>query len=429
MPRQSNWTLAVDFGTTVTAAATLHGRDVQLVRIDGDDRMQSMVFWREGDGARKGELLLGDHADRFSALAPDCLERAPKRRVGDDFMHLGDAEISVVSVVAAILRKVRDAAIRERGGPPDELYLTHPARWAEDGPELEQLTAAAAKAELPEPVFLAEPVAAAIHFATAELDVGEYVAVYDFGGGTFDTAVLQRVKDGFEVRGAGGDDRLGGEDFDDALYEWLGSQLEPDQWEQLQTSRELRWRRANRELLREARRAKEALSETEDAPVFVPSPVERDILVNKVQLRELIEDRVQETVDELRITIESAGLEANQLAAIYLAGGSSAIPLVASLIAQEFEMVPRTLDDPKTVVARGAAIAASHGAVVPKPIRRPISSYPPPDPLQRRAGQRAAEDELGKWPPPRPRPSVPDWPPRRRQQITSIRSPADRPLG
>src|SRR5581483_2772636 len=74
------WTLAIDFGTTATSAATLAGGEVQVVRIDSDDRMPSMVFWREPDGEKPGELLLGDVADTWAPLAPECLERAPKRR-------------------------------------------------------------------------------------------------------------------------------------------------------------------------------------------------------------------------------------------------------------------------------------------------------------------------------------------------------------
>src|SRR5581483_6650815 len=74
------WTLAIDFGTTATSAATLAGGEVHVVRIDSDDRMPSMVFWREPDGEDPGELLLGEVADRWAPLAPECLERAPKRR-------------------------------------------------------------------------------------------------------------------------------------------------------------------------------------------------------------------------------------------------------------------------------------------------------------------------------------------------------------
>ncbi len=388
------WVLAIDFGTTATAAATLSGAQMSLVRIDGDDRMPSMVFWREGEDGREGELLLGDLADRWAALAPECLERAPKRRIGDEYLVLGSARIPVAKAIAAVLGKVRDAAAVERGGAPGQLYLTHPARWWVDGPQVEQLREAALLAGLPEPALVAEPVAAAIYFATEELAMGEYVAVYDFGGGTFDTAVLQRVPDGFEVVGEpGGDDYLGGNDFDDRLYRWLGSQLPASDWENLRTNRTGGWRQTNRQLLREARIAKEHLSRNSDAPVYVPAPVDRDILVNAGQLRELIADDVQATVEELERTIHGAGLKPDQLAAIYLAGGSSAIPLVSSLISERLGKVPRTLFNPKTVVASGAALAALHA----EPEFRP-GLKPKPEP------QRKPEPEPKPEPQPEPEP-------------------------
>src|SRR5580692_8346994 len=114
MSSGSDWILAIDFGTTATAAATVSGGRIAMVRIDADDRMPSMVFWREGEEGREGELLLGELAERWAALAPECLERAPKRRIGDRFLHLGSAEIPVPRAIGAILAKVRDAAVRER---------------------------------------------------------------------------------------------------------------------------------------------------------------------------------------------------------------------------------------------------------------------------------------------------------------------------
>ncbi|MGO9754418.1 MAG: Hsp70 family protein [Solirubrobacteraceae bacterium] len=383
MASDQGWILAIDFGTTATAAATVSGGEVRLVRIEADDRMPSMVFWREGEKGREGELYLGELADRWAALAPECLERAPKRRIGDQYLVLGTARIPVAHAVSAVLAKVRDAAVRERGGAPSQLYLTHPARWAVDGPEVEQLREAARMAGLPEPVLVAEPVAAAIYFASEELSVGQFVAVYDFGGGTFDTAVLQRVADGFEVVGEpGGDEDLGGEDFDDRLYRWLGSQLPAEDWQNLRTSRTGGWPQTNRQLLREARKAKEHLSRNPDAPVYVPAPVDRDILVNVAELRTLIADDIEATVEELARTIQGAGLAPDQLEAIYLAGGSSAIPLVGSLISERLGKVPRTLDDPKTVVARGAALAALHAQAQepPRQAAPPVTGTATPTP-------------------------------------------------
>jgi hypothetical protein len=168
--------------------------------------------------------------------------------------------------------------------------------------------------------------------------------------------VLRRTDDSFAVVGPpGGNEDLGGEDFDDRLYRHLGAQLDPDQWIQLRESRERSWSQANRLLLHEARRAKEILSKSPDYEVYVPPPVDRDLHVTADELHGLIAADLEGTVSELERTIREAGLAPGDLAAIYLAGGSSRIPLVARLIQRRLGQLPDYLDDPKSVIVLGAA--------------------------------------------------------------------------
>ena len=351
----SGWVLAIDFGTTSTAAALAVDGRVELVEIDGAPRMPSMVFWREGTGGHTGRLVLGEEADTLSSRAPWALERTPKRRIGDEYLLLGEQQVRVTDAIGAILRKAAEEAVSRRGGQaPSVVRLTHPARWGSTS--LEKLRQAGRAAGFENPEFVPEPVAAALHFATERLGVGEHVAVYDLGGGTFDTAVLRRTEDSFEVVGApGGNEDLGGEDFDDRLYRHLGGELDPEQWTKLRESRERTWSQANRVLLHEARRAKEILSKSPDYELYVPPPVDRDLHVTADELNALIASDLEGTVTELERTIRSAGLQAGDLAAIYLAGGSSRIPLVARLIQQRLGQLPDYLDDPKSVIVLGAA--------------------------------------------------------------------------
>ena len=230
----SGWILAIDVGTTSTAAARRVGGRVETIQLQGGPRMPSLAFWREGTGASgTGRLVLGVEADELSALAPWCLERAPKSRLGEEIMQLGDKQLRPVEIIAAILREVHNEAMALSGGePPAEIRLTHPARWQRT--RLAKLGQAAAMAGIGDPVFVPEPVAAAVHFASERLSEGEHVAVYDLGGGTLDTAVLKRRGDSFEVVGrTGGDEELGGEDFDDLLYRHLGDQLPGEVWQRL----------------------------------------------------------------------------------------------------------------------------------------------------------------------------------------------------
>ena len=368
--RATAWVLAIDFGTSSTVAAVALGDKIELVRIDGDLRMPSMVFWREQTARTPGTLILGSEAENWAAADPACLERAPKRRLGDVTFRLGDQQLDVVETVGKILRRAANAAIEQRGGtPPRGVCLTFPVRWGDD--EREQLLAAAAQAGLRNVSLIEEPIAAAVHFGSAALLEGQHVAVYDLGGGTFDTAILRRTAGGFEIVGEpGGNPDIGGEEFDDRLYRYLTSRLDGAQRAQLATSGEQAWRQANRQLQREVRRAKEALSGAPDCPIYIPPPIDRQLIVTVRELEELILEPVAETVDELARTIADADLASSDLAGIYLAGGSSRIPLITRMIDDRLGMLPKRMDDPKAVVVLGAARAEAQSLLtggVPRP--------------------------------------------------------------
>jgi hypothetical protein len=195
-------------------------------------------------------------------------------------------------------------------------------------------------------------------FADDQLGVGDRVAVYDLGGGEFNATVLERTAEGFDVVGSpGGSEALGGGDFDESLCRFVGRQLSEDDWCGLNAQdTEPEWRRANYDFRRAVRRAKERLSDNPDATVFVPPPVGRDVTVSRLDLEGLIRADIENTIVELERTIHDAGMSAADLAAIYLAGGSSRIPLVTHLITKRL-MSPKQWRDPKSVVALGAALA------------------------------------------------------------------------
>lgn len=372
--------LAIDFGTTATAAAiSSRGRE-QLVEIDGSPRMPSIVCWKAPENGGEGRLLLGEAAENEAALAPHCVERCPKRKLGQELMLLGEARIRVTDAVAQIfVQVIAEATALEGGRVPSELRLTHPAQWGQ--PKLAKLREAAAGAGFTAVELLPEPVGAAVYFAGQALRTGQHVAVYDLGGGTFDTAVLLRTGENFEVIGRpGGRDDLGGEDFDDRLYRFLSGQLDPDQRTTLTApDADLRWQRAHHDFRREVRRAKERLSKYADATVRNPIAGEPDLRVSRTEFEGLIRTDVAGTIDELERTIAASGQPADTLSAIYLAGGSSRIPLVATLIEERFGRAPRVLGDPKAVIALGAARAhAQRGTTRAASLDEPAPAAPLP---------------------------------------------------
>ena len=350
------WVLAIDFGTSSTSAAAGRDGSAQIVPLDGGlPRMLSNVFLQESTG----RLLLGDVADNAAVLAPWCLDKTPKRRLGQPSMWLGERQLPVKEVVGEILKHVGSEARRFQGGePPDVVRLTHPVRWGSE--RKRALIEAAQEAGLAELELVPEPVAAAIHYAQNQLEPGERVAVYDLGGGTFDTAVLIRANGDFTVVGRpGGSEQLGGEVFDTRLYEYLGKQLPEEQWIQLRSKpdqgQDNVWPQVNREFQRRIRRAKELLSNNPQVDLLVPSPVNQELTLTEEDLNSLIRRDVDQSIQELADTIRSAKLEPSQLSAIYLAGGASQIPLVARLIDERLGITPRHLHDPKAVICLGAA--------------------------------------------------------------------------
>jgi hypothetical protein len=368
----TRWTLSVDFGTSYTAAAMANGSGPEVVEIDGLPRMLSNVFWRDSDAG--GHLVLGDEAENSAATEPECFERCPKRRIQDDFLLLGGHQLRVVEAVAKIIEHSAAEAIWRQGGQPGELRLTHPARW--QGSRLAKLSEAAALAGFGEVSFVSEPVAAAVHFASARLHPGDRVAVYDLGGGTFDTAVLERTADGFEVIANGGKERLGGEDFDYRLYEYLGEQLPPETWAMLTSNEVPRpWKRANADFRRAVRDAKEKLSKSPDASIYIALPADASLRVTRAELESLIRNDIDTTVTELVATIGRARMAPGDLQAIYLAGGSSRMPIVAQTITEQLEREPSTFGDPKAVTALGAVKTAAAIADAP-----PVTPPTPPDP-------------------------------------------------
>ncbi|MFT7837268.1 Hsp70 family protein [Saccharothrix sp. BKS2] len=342
--------LSVDLGTSNTVAVlAAHGRPPRVVEVDGSATMPSAVYCEED-----GTLVVGRDAERRARLDPARFEPNPKRRVDDGVLLLGDNVVPVTDALAAVLRRVFEETARQLGGEAlDEIRLTHPAQW---GPTRRNVLLSAARlAGAPgEVVLVPEPVAAASHYAS--LSVGQALAVYDLGAGTFDVAVVAATQSGFTVLAEDGLPDLGGLDVDQALLEHVGRQVshrDPASWQRLLRPESTADRRARRALQEDVRAAKESLSRHAHTEVPMPEPFE-DVLVNRSDLEALVRPSMLRSVELLASTIRSTGLAPNQLAGIYLVGGASRIPLVANMIAEHVRVVPTSQDQPETAVALGA---------------------------------------------------------------------------
>jgi type VII secretion-associated protein (TIGR03931 family) len=390
--------VAVDFGTSSTCVvASVNGREPQVVVVDGQPLMSSAVY-----AAADGTLFVGQEAERQAAVDPSRYEPNPKRRIDEGDLLLGDSVLRVTDVIHAVLRRaVTEARVLAGGAEVDLLVLTHPADW---GAIRSRLLRQAAGRLAREVALVPEPVAAAIFhaatFAPSDLKSertvefsgrpGETLAVLDFGGGTVDVSVVRRVanngprRGGFQVLATRGDPSFGGADIDQALLEHVGSlvsSVDPAAWTQLVEGRELSERRRRRVLRQDVRGAKETLSRHAYTDVPMPPPF-ADAHVTREDLERLIAGPLGRAVELTRAAIDEAGVRPKQLTAIFLVGGSSRIPMISRLVHERMGVVPTTLDQPETVVARGALRAVlvdpdRTGALPGSSIARPTGAPAP----------------------------------------------------
>ncbi len=351
-----SWTLAVDFGTTATVAAIAEGLDRPLIlEIGGERRMPSVVFIDED-----GSIVVGQAAAGLAVSRPDRAIRAPKSRLDEQVpLVLGGQPYRATVLVTAVLRAVLAEAIQHQGSPPVRTRLTYPATW--NRPRRAKLLEAATNAGMPDPVLIAEPVAAALTYAEgASIPAGSHVAVYDLGGGTFDTAVLQATSNGFRVVGRPlGDAQLGGELFDEMLMNLVGEKIDPDAWDELLVSDERPWRQAAARLRNESKRVKEALSIHGYGEVVVGLPGGTiEARVTQEELEELVGPYIDESIELLGRCIADAGITIDDVRSVYVTGGASRMPLVERRLREAYPaMAISRQGDPKAAVAFGALVA------------------------------------------------------------------------
>ncbi|GAA2143782.1 hypothetical protein GALLR39Z86_00900 [Glycomyces algeriensis] len=348
--------LAVDLGTTHTVAVVgREGAEPRSLLFDGSPLLPSGVYL-DADG----ELHTGRDAQRLAASEPSRFEPHPKRRIDDGAVLLGDREVPVEELLATGLRRVAEAAA-SAGQRPTETVLTYPADW---GPVRRAvLERAAVLAGFGRVRLLAEPIAAATYCAEIlgqDIPRGGAVAIFDFGGGTFDVAVVRRENDDtgrFRTLAVGGLDDLGGLDVDMALSAHLGrviSGRDPELWQRLsepETTADLRDRLA---FWGEVRAAKEMLSRTSTAPVALTGHNPMGLHLTRDELQSLADPLVSRAVDETRRTVERAGVNPGELTALLLVGGSSRMPLVATRLHARLGVAPAVPEQPELPVAFGA---------------------------------------------------------------------------
>lgn len=355
--------LAVDFGSSNTAAAfrDASGHSTRI-KLSAEGYLMPSAVFRNDD-----TIVVGRTAVQAAITDPAAFEISPKRRIGDGSILLGADEIGVSRLISAVLAEVFALSRRAMGVVADEVVLTHPDTWA--GPRQQRLVDAAVAAGVARERIrlVSEATSAAWYYtvAASQLPVGSRLAVFDFGAGTCDVAVLDKRQDStFEVVAADGIEGFGGQDLDARIFAWVRRQLadsDPALGESVANEPASRLTLTDR-----IREAKEALSEAASAPIVVSGSAGGAVLaLTRDEFEGLVGRDIDRAVALTRDVLADAEgrRPATSPVTIYLTGGSSAIPLVQARLSALGTVA--ALGDPKTVVAQGALLAPrqSPGAI------------------------------------------------------------------
>jgi hypothetical protein len=363
--------IGIDLGTSTTVAVLRwpDGRRRPLL-FDGSPLLPSAVHL-DADG----RLLTGRDALHGARVAPERFEPHPKRRIDDGAVLLGDRAVPVVDLLAAVLSRVAGEARRVADGEIGSVMLTHPAVWGAQRTAI--LAAAARAAGLPEPALVTEPVAAAtylLHVSPASVPSAGPLVVYDLGAGTFDATVVRRDGNACTVLATGGLSDAGGLDIDAAIVADLGAvyaQRDPGRWGRLASPVAPTDRRAAIALWDDVRTAKEALSRAPRTMVHLPL-LDEQAPLGREQLDRLAGPVLERTVAATRHALAEAGVDAAGLAGILLVGGSTRLPLAATMLQRAFGIPPIVTEQPELVVAEGGVLVEA-----PVPPVRPHAPVPP----------------------------------------------------
>ena len=330
---------------------------------------------------------MGRDAIHSARMDPARFEPNPKRRVDEGRVLLGDKDYAVSELITAVLARVQDELRRTVGNQHVDVTLTCPATWGATRRLV--LSDSAEAAGFGKVRLVPEPVAAATYFSRVlgrDVPIGSVVVVHDFGAGTFDASVVARTSDGFDVLAVDGRDDIGGLDVDELLVKHIGTlcaDKNAETWRKLEQPQTLDDRRARHLLWDDAKNAKERLSRAPSADVAVPL-LDLDIHLTREELERLAKPLLEQTVRVTSSVIRWANLSDGRIAGVFLVGGSSRIPLMATLLHRALGEAPVAIEQPELVVAEGSMLAGEAaeeaGQATPALTSTPIPALAPVSP-------------------------------------------------
>lgn len=345
--------IGIDLGTTNSCVAVMEGGEpVVIPNAEGSRTTPSVVAF-----SKSGERLVGQIAKRQAVTNPENTVISIKRDMGSNKkVKIEGDEFSPQEISAMILQKLKTDAENYLGQPVTQAVITVPAYFSDSQ---RQATKDAGKiAGLEVLRIINEPTAAALAFGMDKEDQDQKIMVYDLGGGTFDVSILD-IGDGvFEVLATNGNTKLGGDDFDDRIIEYLVSEFKKSSGIDLKTDK-----MAMQRLKEAAEKAKIELSGMQQTQINLPfitadatGPKHLDITLTRAKFEELISDLIEATKIPVEKAMKDAGVTANDLHKVLLVGGSTRVPAVQEAVKKITGKEPDKGINPDECVAIGAAI-------------------------------------------------------------------------
>ena len=368
--------IGIDLGTTNSVVAIMDGKEPKVIANEEGARLTpSVVAWDD-----KGEVLVGQIARRQSITNPENTVFSAKRFMGRRFEEAAEdikrmpfkcvrgahgevdfeirgKQVTPPEVSAKVLGKLKKAAEDHLGEKVTEAVITVPAYFNDS--QRQSTKDAGRIAGLDVKRIVNEPTAAALAYGL-DKKKDEIIAVYDFGGGTFDISILEVGENVVEVVSTNGDTHLGGDDIDSRIMDWLIAEFRKDQGIDVSKDKMVLQR------LREAaEKAKIELSQVMETEINLPfltadasGPKHLQIKLSRAKLEQMIDDLIQRTIEPTKKALSDANKKPSEIAEVVLVGGSTRIPKVQQVVKDFFGKEPHKGVNPDEVVALGAAVQA-----------------------------------------------------------------------
>ena len=343
--------IGIDLGTTNSAVAVLEGTEPKIIaNPEGNRTTPSVVSFKNG------EIIVGDAAKRQAVTNPDTVISIKSKMGTSEKVSANGKEYTPQEISAMILQYLKGYAEEYLGEKVTKAVITVPAYFND---AQRQATKDAGKiAGLEVERIVNEPTAAALAYGLDKTDKDEKILVFDLGGGTFDVSILELGDGVFDVLATAGDNKLGGDDFDQKIIDYMVEEFKKENGIDLSTDK-----MALQRLKDAAEKAKKDLSGVTSTQISLPfitageaGPLHLEMTLTRAKFDDLTRDLVERTKTPVRQALSDAGLSLSDIDEVILVGGSTRIPAVVEAVKAETGKEPNKSVNPDEVVAMGAAI-------------------------------------------------------------------------